>query len=44
MLNTILSVLEVGDAIGTFGCYFYAVAIAGGIVFCMVKYLDPEKK
>lgn len=42
MFNTILSIIEIGDVIGELGCYAYSIVIAGGIIFCMAKYLKPE--
>lgn len=42
MLNTVL--LSLGDTIGEFGCYAYSIIIAGGILFCMAKYLKPSDK
>ena len=44
MLNTILLADTFGDMIGTAGCYIYSLVIAGGIIFCMAKYLKPTEK
>jgi hypothetical protein len=42
-MTPLLSIIEIGDAIGTIGCYFYSFLIAAGTIFCMVKYLKVDK-
>lgn len=39
MIKPLMSVIEIGDAIGSFGVVFFIVVMFAATVFCMRKYL-----
>lgn len=39
----LISIIEIGDMIGTAGCIFFSLVMLGGIVYSMKNYLGADK-